>query len=596
MKMKFPIFTHSPAVLGRGACIVKRAIAVMLCAFLFSKVVAGVPLVLHFQGHIASAGASVDGAAEFKFALVDSDGLVSWSNSAIPDGGDQPGASISVDVDKGFYSVRLGDTTLANMDALTLLAFQANNVKLRVWFNDGTQGFERLLPDQPIAASAFAVSAHHAEIADVASTVQAIPDGLIGTRHLDQALALQIAETFAQVEDLQALRESIESRLSTLAAASIDPMDPFLIANGFKRFSSIDVASWGNGASAGAPLARYRHSAVWTGTELVVWGGTLSGDITGDGGRVYSAAADQWTEISPVDAPDDRRGHSAVWSGTEMIVFGGFGFPGYLGDGGRFNPTSLTWEAIEVLGAPSPRDGHRAVWTGSAMIVWGGRGGNGPLNDGSIYDPVANTWTPLSSFNAPEARIEFTMVWTGDRLLVWGGKDALGRPINSGAQLAFVAGVPGEWQPINPVGAPSARSLHSAVWTEQSMLVWGGQGSSLLNDGAAYDPVTGVWLPIAPVNAPIPRVLHSALWTGIEMLIHGGNTATGATATSHAYDPNSGQWRPLTLTGGPIPRSGSAAVWSGDQILVFGGRQNGIPVATLQRLNPRPAIHLYRVP
>lgn len=594
--MKFPIPTQTSLVFGRGSRIAKGAFAFIICAFLITSVFADVPLVLHFQGHVAAGGVSVDGPGEFKFALVDTGGLVSWSNAPIPGGEDEPGASVSVNVENGFYTVRLGDTTLVNMAALSLLALQAEEVQLRVWFNDGVQGFEKLGPDQPIAASAYAVSSHHAERADVADTIETIPDGLIEARHLHQTLALQINQIADQVEEFQTIKDSIESTLSTLAAVSIEPMDPLLIANGFQRFSSFEAASWQNGATMGAPLARYRHSAVWTGTELLIWGGTLSGNITGDGGHTYNPGSDQWTAISPLNAPADRRGHSAVWSGTELIVWGGFGFPGYLSDGGRFNPANQTWQALEVFGAPSPRDGHGAAWTGLSMIVWGGRGGDGALNDGSIYDPIGNTWTALPALNAPEARFEFTMVWTGDRLLVWGGKDASGRPVNTGAQLTFNAGVPGAWQIINSGDAPSARSLHSAVWTGESMLVWGGQGAGLLNDGAAYDPLTDTWIPISPVDAPSARASFSALWAGTEMLIHGGNTNAGATSTGHAYDPSRNVWRSLTLSGNPVARGESTVVWTGDEIIVFGGRQNGFPLAALQRLNPRPPIHLYRVP
>ena len=44
------------------------------------------------------------------------------------------------------------------------------------------------------------------------------------------------------------------------------------------------------------------------------------------------------------------------------------------------------------------------------------------------------------------------------------------------------------WQPV-PAGPLSGRVLHSAVWTGQEMLVWGGTaGDAGLADGASYRP------------------------------------------------------------------------------------------------------------
>ena len=233
---------------------------------------------------------------------------------------------------------------------------------------------------------------------------------------------------------------------------------------------------------------------------------------------------------------------------------------------------------------------------GEAMFIWGGRGSDGPLNDGAAYQPATDTWTPLPVENVPEARFDFTTVWAGDRLLVWGGKDGQGRPLNSGGQLVFSENALPEWRPISFVGAPSARSLHTAVWAFGHLFVWGGEGDGLLGDGAAYNPFTDTWLPMSPINAPTARALHMATWTGTEMLVYGGNTTTGPSSTGHAFDPASNSWRNLTLSGNPVPRAESSVAWAGDELLLFGGRQNGTLLGSIQRLNPRPPVHFYRIP
>ena len=108
---------------------------------------------------------------------------------------------------------------------------------------------------------------------------------------------------------------------------------------------------------------------------MIVWGGVANGGFLslGDGGR-YNPASDGWKAVTATGAPGARSTHTAVWTGSEMIVWGGMGgaFPAIeLNDGGRFNPASNAWTAVTTNGAPVARDYHTAVWTGSEMIVWG---------------------------------------------------------------------------------------------------------------------------------------------------------------------------------------------------------------------------------
>src|SRR5438874_2095604 len=80
---------------------------------------------------------------------------------------------------------------------------------------------------------------------------------------------------------------------------------------------------------------------------------------------------DTWTSTSITNVPEARGEHTAVWTGSEMIVWGGQGFNG-LNTGGRYNPVTDTWTATTTINAPTARQWHTAVWTGSEMIVWGG--------------------------------------------------------------------------------------------------------------------------------------------------------------------------------------------------------------------------------
>jgi hypothetical protein len=82
---------------------------------------------------------------------------------------------------------------------------------------------------------------------------------------------------------------------------------------------------------------------------------------------------DTWTPTNLTGAPDGRVSHTAVWTGSEMIVWGGDDENSLeINTGGRYNPSTDSWTATSTTNAPEARVYHTAVWTGSEMIVWGG--------------------------------------------------------------------------------------------------------------------------------------------------------------------------------------------------------------------------------
>ncbi len=391
----------------------------------------------------------------------------------------------------------------------------------------------------------------------------------------------------------------IEASLpSGMMVASMSSQDPVLLSKGYQRAMSVAAPPWVDGSATDAPSARTGHSAVWDGQELIVWGGNVSaGYVVVNTGAMYRPDLDTWTAMSLFGAPSPRSGHTAVWSGVEMLVWGGNGTNAFLNTGARFQPATQVWTVIATNSAPAVRSGHLAAWTGSRMVIWGGRNNNGLLGDGAVYDPAAGAWSALNLANAPEARSGAGGVWAGDRLLVWGGEGTNG-VLGSGSQLLCAAnGTPLQWTPMSQSGAPAARRLHSAVWTGRQLLVWGGQsGGTVLGDGAAYDPAADSWQMLSATNAPAARYNHAAIWTGQEMLILGGSAGSSELASGAAYDPVGRQWRSLSNAGNPQARSGATAVWSGTEALFFGGQAAATPLAWLQRLDPQPAWYLYRKP
>ena len=324
--------------------------------------------------------------------------------------------------------------------------------------------------------------------------------------------------------------------------------------------------TWSAISTINAPTARYGHTAVWTGTQMIVWGGS-DDHYVASGGR-YNPNTDTWSSTSTTNAPTARGVHTAVWTGNQMIVWGGADRSGGLKSGGRYDPDTDTWSPTATVDSPTGRSGHSAVWTGVEMIIWGGFGGGVFLNSGSRYDPATNAWSATSTTNSPIPRSGQSAIWTGTWMIVWGGSGG-----NSGGRYDPTTDA---WSPTSTVNAPAGRSYHSAVWAGTRMIVWGGYdfGGTYLNSGGGYDPATDTWSPTSTINAPPARIGHTAVWTESQMIVWGGSVNVVCFDSGGRYDPATDTWSPTSTGSAPIGRLGHTAVWTGSEMIVWGGVGN----------------------
>jgi hypothetical protein len=137
---------------------------------------AQVPNLINYQGFVAVGGASFTGSGQFRFAFVDPAGTTTfWSNDGTSVGGSQPAAAVTLAVSGGVFSAVLGDTSVVNMTAIPATVFTANSdVRLRVWFDDATNGIQHLVPDQRIVAGAYAIRAGSADALAASASVPAV--------------------------------------------------------------------------------------------------------------------------------------------------------------------------------------------------------------------------------------------------------------------------------------------------------------------------------------------------------------------------------------------------------------------------------------
>jgi N-acetylneuraminic acid mutarotase len=326
-----------------------------------------------------------------------------------------------------------------------------------------------------------------------------------------------------------------------------------------------DTDTWTVTSMTNAPSGRYFHTAIWTGSEMIVWGGTADSVTHFNTGGRYNPDTDTWTATNTSNAPTGRELHTGVWTGSEMIVWGGDnGSFSYLNTGGRYNPNADTWTATSTANTPGARNSHTAIWTGTEMIVWGGADSNNTLNSGGRYNPGSNGWTATSMTNAPADRAYHTAVWTGSEMIVWGGTG-----------LAY-ANTGGRYNPDTDSWVPTADTIqerwgHTAVWTGNEMIVWGG-GFGDFDTGGRYAPGTDTWVATTTVNAPSGREAHTAIWTGNEMILWGGrNQNFEYPTTGGRYNPQTDSWIATSIANAPAGRQNLTAVWTGSQMIVWGG-------------------------
>jgi hypothetical protein len=349
--------------------------------------------------------------------------------------------------------------------------------------------------------------------------------------------------------------------------------------------NELTVDRWTPMSSLNSPSERRGTAAVWTGKELIVWGG-LGGVPLATGAR-YDPAADRWTVMATLKSPTARFDHSAVWTGQELIVWGGNdGTNQGLDTGARYNPATDTWTAMARPSSVLPRARHQAVWSGSQMVVWGGTAhGWLPASGGGRYDPATDSWQSVATEGASTPTEGTPPIWTGSELLLFGGVKP--GPIITAGPIPFVGALglynPAQdrWTPMTSGGAPSNRAGHVVVWSGKEALVWGGstpQGSGSGMDpatqGGIFSPARNTWRPMSRTQQPMVR--HGAIGvfaTGAGSLGTGLMLVVGGAAQGGAYDPDSDQWWPLSMQ--DAPSFGEAvAFWTGKHVVIWGISQS----------------------
>jgi hypothetical protein len=166
MKSKFTTILSVVAVLVTVLCITGPAEASPPARPKLQS--GGAPTVVSYQGQVIVDDIPYNGTGYFKFAVVNADGEVYWTNDGTSGSDGEPEGGVLLTVTDGLFNVLLGEIDEPNnmTEPLDAGVFDEPERYLRVWFSSDDITYLLLSPDRRIAAVPYALQAEEAANAD----------------------------------------------------------------------------------------------------------------------------------------------------------------------------------------------------------------------------------------------------------------------------------------------------------------------------------------------------------------------------------------------------------------------------------------------
>ena len=285
-----------------------------------------------------------------------------------------------------------------------------------------------------------------------------------------------------------------------------------------------------------APIpVRTGAAAVWTGTDLFVWGGAIGNKARADG-ALYDPATRHWTVLPPSPLPAAAYAQAVVVDGSVLVRAGTHA--------AAFDLRSRTWSELPPA-PPGPSSQARAqlVALGNvAVLVRATTDGKSRTAQADTYDVHGHRWFRGAQVRTPSHHGigDVTALGVGSVVDVWLG-----------------------WEHTVSTGPGSTESTSGV-------------------DAYRFDPQAGSWKAIA-ARPDQGRSPSGAMWTGSRILFPQSQYYCGpcsppplAQATPRLVDPNSG--KSTTIPNGPLGAAADDLFWTGGSLLAYDSRAERGPI------------------
>lgn len=316
-----------------------------------------------------------------------------------------------------------------------------------------------------------------------------------------------------------------------------------------------------------APIAvREGGVGVWTGSRMIVWGGTSSSGAYADGAS-YEPATRTWQRL-PESPLSGRADPAYAWTGNQLFIWGGRtgSDDSVASDGATYDPATDSWHRLPALSV-GDHQLATAVWTGSRVVLFTAAAGQHATTVAvHAYSPRTSSWDALPSIHITQTNlVDLSALVAGDRLYVWMPVQTINNGLRTGNDGFVYQPASNSWTATTLLPTQDQYSVGAALWAGDHV-VFEPNGIECSCGGIAGES-TGSWADLRtgvvealPAWLPEPSYGSTFFWTGDAILATAG-------ARVAAWDPVSGQWTKLA---GPPYQGGAIQVWTGSELLVWG--------------------------
>ncbi|MBK9256893.1 MAG: hypothetical protein IPM42_15535 [Saprospiraceae bacterium] len=360
-------------------------------------------------------------------------------------------------------------------------------------------------------------------------------------------------------------------------------------------------------------------TTTWTGNLVVFYGGyTLSfGDtISVDIGLIYNPTLNTWNDV-PVGGPR-LHSHLALWTGTEVMFFGGRMDESIFFDGIHFyNPVSFVWNSgyTPVNSSLITRKHTRSYLAGSKVFVMNIINYDSYLNQTfatSYFDLSTKTWVSFSTGIKNSEELAFCASVVAGPDIYYFPKQPCGhkmdylhffvietnpiqiypkysanivtpfkKNIASSGNYIFAFGMLGgglcyqksknRWNKTLLTDQPTDREGHVNIQVGiDSFFIWGGNtGNTYHNSGRIYNAATNTWTYTPTFTAPSVRTGSTAAFGGGYVMVWGGNNGGAYINNGKLYNVATNTWSNISAIGAPSCTTHSFIDWNGSEFLVY---------------------------